>query len=188
MTMQSSNLTDHFLIAMPGLADPNFHKTVTYVCAHNEDGAMGITINRPLDLLLEEVLEQMELKASSSTIANTIVYQGGPVQTDRGFVLHNTGSSWDSSISISENIGMTTSRDVLRAIAAGDGPEDCLIALGYAGWAAGQLEEEIKQNAWISGPAKSEIIFRSPVQKRWELAARELGIDMDLISNDVGHA
>ena len=186
--MQSVNLTNHFLIAMPGLADPNFEKTVTYVCAHNEDGAMGITINRPLDLILDEVLQQMELKAKTRDIANTIVYQGGPVQIDRGFVLHNPRSSWDSSISISENINMTTSRDVLKAIADGDGPEDCLIALGYAGWAAGQLEDEIKQNAWINGPANSEIIFRTPVKKRWEMAARELGIDLDLISSDVGHA
>lgn len=186
--MQSSNLTNHFLIAMPGLVDPNFQRTVTYVCAHNEDGAMGITINRPLDLVLEEVLQQMELRASTEDIANTIVYQGGPVQTDRGFVLHNPRSSWDSSISISQDIDMTTSRDVLKAIATGNGPKDCLIALGYAGWGAGQLENEIKQNAWISGPANSEIIFRTPTHKRWEMAARELGIDMDLISSDVGHA
>ena len=122
MNMQSSNLTDNFLIAMPGLADPNFHKTVTYVCAHNEEGAMGITINRPLDLLLDEVLQQMELKAKSESIANTTIYQGGPVQIDRGFVLHNPLSSWDSSISISQQIDMTTSKDVLKAIAEGNGP------------------------------------------------------------------
>jgi putative transcriptional regulator len=186
--MQSSNLTNHFLIAMPGLADPNFEKTVTYVCAHNEDGAMGITINRPLDLVLEEVLQQMQLEATTEAIANTVVYQGGPVQIDRGFVLHNPRSGWDSSISISQHIDMTTSRDVLKAIAEGEGPEDCLIALGYSGWGAGQLENEIRQNAWLSGPANSDIIFRTPVHQRWEMAARALGVDLDLISSDVGHA
>lgn len=188
MAMQSTNLTNHFLIAMPGLADPNFHKTVTFVCAHNEEGAMGITINRPLELVLDEVFQQMEIQAIHNDIANTTVFQGGPVQIDRGFVLHNPSSNWDSSLAISEHIQMTTSRDVLQAIASGDGPDDCLVALGYAGWGAGQLENEILQNAWISGPANSDIIFKTPIEKRWQKAAQELGIDMDLISSDVGHA
>ncbi len=186
--MQASNLTDHFLIAMPGLADPNFHKTVTYVCAHNEEGAMGITINRPLDLLLTDVFEQMQLKTSDPAIGGQIIYQGGPVQTDRGFVLHNPKTDWDSSLSISEQINMTTSRDVLQAIAEGKGPDHSLIALGYAGWGAGQLEAELLQNAWISGPADADIIFNTPTEQRWERAARLLGIDIDLISTDVGHA
>jgi putative transcriptional regulator len=182
------NLTNQFLIAMPGLMDPNFHQTVTYICAHNEDGAMGIVINRPLDLALGDVLAQMELKACSDSVEKMPIYQGGPVQTDRGFVLHNPDSEWQSSINVSDEIGVTTSRDILQAIAAGRGPKESLIALGYAGWAAGQLERELKDNAWLSGPADSDIIFRMPCEKRWESAARLLGVELDKLSPDVGHA
>ena len=186
--MQSTNLTNHFLIAMPGLLDPNFYQTVTYICAHNEEGAMGIVINRPLTIDLGEVLNQMDLKPSNEQIENIPIYHGGPVQADRGFVLHRPDKEWQSSIHISQDIGMTTSRDILQAIAKGRGPEKSLIALGYAGWAAGQLETEIKENAWLSGPADSDIIFNLPYEQRWESAARLLGIDMDKLSSDVGHA
>jgi putative transcriptional regulator len=186
--MSAANLTNQFLIAMPGLMDPNFHQTVTYICAHNEDGAMGIVINRPLDLALGDVLAQMDLKACSDSVEKMPIYQGGPVQTDRGFVLHNPDSEWQSSINVSDEIGVTTSRDILQAIATGHGPKFSLIALGYAGWAAGQLEREIKDNAWLSGPADSDIIFRMPCEKRWESAASLLGVDLDRLSTDIGHA
>ena len=186
--MQCSNLTNQFLIAMPTLSDPNFYHTVTYICAHNEEGAMGIVINRPLNLLFGEVMEQMDLTASYKEIENLPVYNGGPVQIDRGFVLHDTSEEWGSSIQISDEIGMTTSRDILEAIAEGAGPSKSLIALGYAGWASGQLEEEIKENAWLSGPADSDIIFNRPYEERWSLATSLLGIDFNQISSDVGHA
>lgn len=186
--MSATNLTNQFLIAMPGLVDPNFYQTVTYVCAHNEDGAMGIVINRPLDLALGDVLSQMNLKAVKDELNSIPVYQGGPVQTDRGFVLHHPDSEWQSSINVSEEIGVTTSRDILQAIAEGRGPRYSFIALGYAGWAAGQLEQEIKENAWLSGPADTSIIFRTPSEKRWESAARMLGVDLSKLSTDVGHA
>ena len=186
--MQSTNLTNQFLIAMPGLLDPNFYQTVTYICAHNEEGAMGIVINRPLTIDLGEVLNQMNLKPCNEQIENIPIYHGGPVQADRGFVLHRPDKEWQSSIHISRDIGMTTSRDILQAIAKGRGPERSLIALGYAGWAAGQLETEIKENAWLSGPADAAIIFELPYEKRWESAARLVGIDMDKLSPDVGHA
>jgi putative transcriptional regulator len=184
----ATNLTNQFLIAMPGLMDPNFYQTVTYVCAHNEDGAMGIVINRPLDLALGDVLSQMNLKAVNSEVNSMPVYQGGPVQTDRGFVLHHPDSEWQSSINVSDEIGVTTSRDILQAIAEGRGPRYSLIALGYAGWAAGQLEQEIKENAWLSGPADTSIIFRTPSERRWESAARMLGVDLSKLSTDIGHA
>ncbi len=186
--MSTTDLTNQFLIAMPNLADPNFHHTVTYICAHNEDGAMGIVINRPMELALGDILAQMNLTARSPDTENMIIYQGGPVQTDRGFVLHLPDTSWHSSINVSDEIGVTTSRDILEAIAEGRGPADAFIALGYAGWAAGQLEQEIKENAWLSGPAGSDIIFNTPVEKRWEGAARLLGVDVDRLSSDVGHA
>lgn len=186
--MQATNLTNHFLIAMPGLADPNFHHTVTYVCAHNDEGAMGIVINRPLDLALSDVLAQMDMPAKPDALKDMAVYQGGPVQTDRGFVLHTPSLDWDSSIQISAAISVTTSRDILQALAKGNGPQHILVALGYAGWGAGQLEHEIAENAWLSGPADIDIIFTTPCEQRWEAAARLLGVDIQMLSNDVGHA
>ena len=186
--MRSSNLTNQFLIAMPSLADPNFSHTVTYICAHNEDGAMGIVINRPLDLALGEVLRQMNMASESEEVDAIPVYHGGPVQTDRGFILHHSDTEWQSSIRITEGMGIATSRDILQAIAEGKGPKDSLVALGYAGWGAGQLEDEIKDNAWLSGPADMDIIFKTPSDKRWNAAAALLGVDLDTLSNNVGHA
>ena len=186
--MQHFNLTDHFLIAMPQMDDPNFLRSVTYICAHNEDGAMGIVINRPLDMALGEVLMQMELSADSPAIADRPVYLGGPVHTDRGFVLHRPVQSWNSTIAVTAAVAVSTSRDILEAIARGQGPQDALVALGYAGWSAGQLENEIAQNAWLSGPADLDIVFKTPSELRWHSAAALLGIDLVSISHDVGHA
>lgn len=186
--MQSTDLTHQFLIAMPGLADPNFYHTVTYICAHNEEGAMGIIINRPLDLVLNEVLAQMEIPGRDDEIGQIPIFQGGPVHTDRGFVLHRPLKKWDYSIEICNEIGITTSRDILQAIASGRGPEHSLIALGYAGWGAGQLEQEIKDNAWLNAPADTSIIFKTPIENRWEAAAALAGIDLDKLSSLAGHA
>ena len=186
--MRSTNLTNQFLIAMPRLADPNFHQTVTYVCAHNEDGAMGIIINRPLALDLGEVLTQMDMATVDPKIQSIPVYQGGPVQCDRGFVIHQINSEWGSSINVSDEIGVTTSRDILKSIAEGKGPKESLIALGYAGWGAGQLEQELMENAWLSGPVDSKIIFNIPCEKRWESSAALLGVDIENLSPDIGHA
>jgi putative transcriptional regulator len=186
--MRSTNLTNQFLIAMPGLMDPNFHQTVTYICAHNEEGAMGIVINRPLNFALGEVLTQMELASSNKNIINLPVYHGGPVQTDRGFVLHTMVNDWESSIRVSDSISVTTSRDILESIAEGHGPDHALIALGYAGWAAGQLEQELKENVWLNGPAETDIIFNTPYDRRWEKSAALLGVDLGRISSDIGHA
>lgn len=186
--MQTTNLTNHFLIAMPSLADPNFYHTVTYICAHNEDGAMGIIINRPLDLSLGEVLAQMKITASSESIERMPIYQGGPVFTNRGFVLHQPLKSWDSCISITDDLGIATSRDILQSIATGTGPDKSLIALGYAGWAPGQLEQEIKDNAWLNTPADTGIIFNTPHELRWQAAAGLAGVDLEKLSIDVGHA
>ena len=186
--MRSTNLTNQFLIAMPGLQDPNFFQTVTYICEHNEHGAMGIVINRPLNLALGDVLTQMSLQPCNENIENIPVYQGGPVHTDRGFVIHRPHDKWKSSIIVSDEIGVTTSRDILQSIAEGNGPEQSFIALGFAGWGAGQLEQELMDNAWLNGPADSSIIFKTPSEKRWESSVALLGINIDNISSDVGHA
>lgn len=184
----STSLTNHFLIAMPGLQDPNFSRTVTYICEHTDQGAMGIVINRPLDVTLGELFEQLEIASAQPGVKETPVYQGGPVQTDRGFVLHSAGPAFDSTLSITPDISVTTSRDVLEAIAKGEGPAETLIALGYAGWGSGQLEQEMSANAWLSGPASGEIIFQMEPSARWMAAARLLGVDLNLLSGEAGHA
>ncbi len=183
-----SNLTNHFLIAMPGLQDSNFFHTVTYICEHNEEGAMGIVLNRPTDLQLEDILEQLEIKPQDPQQCSQPIYLGGPVQTERGFVLHTPDESWDSTSNITQEICITTSMDILRSIAEGSGPAKMLIALGYAGWAPGQLEEELGANAWLNGPADSQIIFEMPSEERWTAAAKRLGVDLNLLSGEPGHA
>lgn len=186
--MEQTNLTNQFLIAMPNLKDPNFEKTVTYICAHNEDGAMGIVINKPLEIELGEILEQMEIPANNSDASNRKIFHGGPVHTDRGFILHHATKEWDSSIIVSKEICVTTSKDILEAIAVGDGPDESLIALGYAGWGSGQLEQELMDNAWLNGPADRDIIFNTPFEKCWQSAADKMGVDVDRLSSDIGHA
>ena len=184
----TQSLTNHFLIAMPGLQDPNFSRTVTYICEHSEQGTMGIVVNRPLQLLLGEMLAQLDIEATRPETMDIPVYLGGPVQTDRGFVLHSGERAWDSTLRITPGVSVTTSKDVLEAIAQGRGPEHSLVALGYAGWSGGQLEDEISANAWLSGPANDDILFRLPSEQRWQAAARLLGIDLNLLSAEAGHA
>lgn len=187
--MAVSSLKNQFLIAMPGLEDPNFSRTVTYVCDHDERGAMGIVVNRPSELHLSDVLEHMGIENHDPWAADQIVFLGGPVQEERGFVLHMPREGgWKSSIAVTDDIGITTSRDILEAMARGEGPHRSLVALGYAGWGAGQLEDEIRQNTWLSGPAEPEILFNTPPAKRWDAAARLLGVDLSLLSTDAGHA
>ncbi|MCB1851776.1 MAG: YqgE/AlgH family protein [Gammaproteobacteria bacterium] len=183
-----SNLTNHFLIAMPGLKDGNFFHTVTYICEHNNNGAMGIVLNRPTDIQLFDLLEQLDITESAPEMGQQQIYIGGPVQTDRGFVLHTMERKWDSTVAITDQIGITTSRDILQSIATGGGPKKSLIALGYAGWAAGQLESELKANAWLNGPADLYTLFDLPSEQRWNAAARLLGVDLNLLSGETGHA
>jgi len=182
------DLTNHFLIAMPALADPNFFHTVTYLCEHNAQGAMGLVINRPLELQFQELLVHLEMETSDPDLAQLTIYQGGPVQTERGFVLHTNDGEWDASIRVTDNMVMTMSQDIIEAIALGEGPREYLIALGYAGWGDGQLEEELANNAWLNGPAEASIIFDLPVEQRWSAAATHLGVELSRLSSDVGHA
>ena len=186
--MSSDNLVNQFLIAMPSLLDPNFHQTVTYLCAHSDEGAMGLVINRPLQCELGEILAQMKLEPPDKTVRQAPVYCGGPVHADRGFVLHESDGPWESSIKVNDSLSVTTSRGILHAIAENGGPENFLVALGYAGWAAGQLEAEIKDNAWLHVAADLDIIFNIPSEQRWAAATALLGIDFNQLSAGVGHA
>lgn len=188
MTMKTSKLTDHFLIAMPSLEDGNFSQSVTYMCEHTDEGALGITINRPSEILLSEIFEQLSIEVTDESVNSIPVYIGGPVNQDRGFILHSPVGEWKSSMQVTEQIAITTSQDMLEAIARGEGPQHMLFALGYAGWGAGQLEQEMAENAWLSCPATPQIIFNTPVESRWESAAKLLGIDLQLLSNQTGHA
>ncbi len=184
----SSDLTNQILIAMPGMHDENFIHTATYICEHNKQGAMGITINRPTELQLYDILQQMDISNPSPQSGGEIIYIGGPVQPERGFVLHSDQQDWESTLHVTPQISVTTSRDILHSIITGEGPEEHLIALGYAGWGSGQLEQEIADNIWLSSPADHQILFRTPPEQRWRAAAQQLGIDLDLISTETGHA
>jgi putative transcriptional regulator len=185
---KDGTLTNHLLVAMPGLEDPHFAQTVTLICEHGEKGALGIVLNKPLAMRLSEVLSQMKLPSQSDTIGEKTVLRGGPVHQDRGFVLHRPGGSWESTHRISDNIQVTTSRDVLAAMARGEGPEDAFIALGYAQWDAGQLERELKENAWLTLPVTDEVLFALPYEDRWAAAWRSLGVDVTTVSPHAGHA
>ena len=181
-------LTNQFLIAMPGMADSNFAQTVTFIWEHNADGALGIIINRPLQMRLADVFEQLKLTATEGVAGHQSVLQGGPVQTDRGFVIHNAGDPWEHTKQVSSRIQVTTSPDILNAMARGSGPSTALVALGYAGWSAGQLENELGQNAWLTAPCDERILFALPYEQRWRAAGRLLGVDLTTMSSTVGHA
>lgn len=186
--MQSVNLTQHFLIAMPVMVDPNFSRTLTYICEHNEQGALGLVVNRPLDMTLSKLLAQVSIPITTNECALIPVHFGGPVQTDRGFVLHEPVGQWQSTLAVSSEIGLTTSKDILQAVARGEGPRQILITLGYAGWAPGQLEYELAQNAWLTVGARPDVIFELPPEQRLAAAMELLGVDYASLSENAGHA
>ncbi len=191
----SINLTNQFLIAMPGMGDGTFAGTVIYLCEHTEKGALGLVINKPIDITLKSLFEKVELSLDRDDLAEVPVYFGGPVQTERGFVLHEPlpegsaeGGPYNSSLKVEGGLEMTTSKDVLEAISSGSGPKKVLVTLGYSGWAAGQLEEEMSRNGWINVEAEPGIIFDTPVSQRYGKALSLLGIDAGMLSSDAGHA
>lgn len=187
--MQDINLTNHFLIAMPKMADPYFAKSLAYICEHNEQGALGLVINRPIDMSLNALLEQISVPITQShSSSSEVVHFGGPVQMDRGFVLHKPLGRWQSTLVVNEEMGLTTSKDILEALGAGGGPENMLITLGYSGWAPGQLEHEVAQNSWLTVQASPEVIFELPAEKRLSAAMSLLGIDFANLSEEAGHA
>jgi putative transcriptional regulator len=182
------SFNNQLLIAMPGMADPNFSTTVTLICEHNSEGALGIVINRPMGLNLGGLFAQLALPDPDVAASQIPVFEGGPVARERGFVLHKPGAKFESSVAVSPDIQLTLSRDILDAMAAGKGPSKSLVALGYAGWQPGQLEAEMLANAWLSVPATPEIIFDVPFSKRWITAANILGVDISRMSQNAGHA
>ena len=187
------NLTNHFLIAMPGMAGDTFAGTVIYLCEHTEKGALGLVINKPIDITLANLFEKVDLSLEGNDLAEQPVYFGGPVQTERGFVLHERqagdGAHYNSSLQIpGGGLEMTTSKDVLEALSNGAGPKKVLVTLGYSGWGAGQLEDEMGRNSWINVSAEPEIIFDTPVEQRYDKALSLLGIDARMLSQDAGHA
>ena len=185
---QDNYLNNQFIIAMPGLTEPDFSHTVTYLCQHNEEGALGIIINRPADMTLGEIFKQMDICVTSPIASEIIVFAGGPVQQDRGFVLHTNHGNWDVSMKVSDTISLTTSRDIIEAIATDTGPDKYLVAMGYAGWGGGQIEQEILHNSWLNTPYSQSILFESPVSQRWQQAAKEIGIDINLLTAQAGHS
>jgi putative transcriptional regulator len=184
------DLTHHFLIAMPSMADPHFSRTLTFICEHNEQGALGLVVNRPIDLTLAALFERLNLELNANALRMVPVYFGGPVQTDRGFVLHVPRGEWSSTLPVRDHIGLTTSRDILEAVGggAGAGPDKILVTLGYSGWAAGQLEHEILQNAWLTVEADEGIIFDLPAEERLPAAMELLGVSYATLADEAGHA
>jgi putative transcriptional regulator len=192
--LENINLTGHFLIAMPAMTDPFFSKSVTFICTHNQDGAMGVMINRPTDLTYESLFEKIKVELLNTSVANNAVLFGGPVQPERGFVLHEvTAGEWDSTITIAENMALTTSKDILESVAIGSGPTKMLLTLGYAGWTPGQLEQEIKENSWLSVQAKDvatlhKILYELDYDEKLGASMALLGVDPAMLSDVAGHA
>ncbi len=187
----TTSLRHRLLIAMPQLDDPHFHQTVTWIFEHDAGGAMGVIVNRPMDATLHELLAQLGIDAGGRDLSAHRVVYGGPVQAARGIVLHRTDPAlprWDHALHFEGGISIATSRDILAAIAAGEGPPASLIALGHAGWGPGQIEQELADNAWLAAPLDPAILFDLPFEQRWAAAARSIGVDLGLISQQAGHA
>jgi putative transcriptional regulator len=188
MTLAVTNLTHHFLIAMPQMSDPHFVRSLTYIAEHSAQGALGIIVNRPTELNLRTLFERIDLALTHPVVGGQPVYFGGPVQPDRGFVLHRPCGAWHSTLKIGEEAALTSSKDILQSVCNEGMPTDILVALGYAGWTAGQLEQEIAQNAWLTVPADLSIVFDLPPEERLVAAMQLLGVDFANLSDVAGHA
>ena len=184
----SHNLTGHFLIAMPSLDDGFFNQAVTYICEHDETGSFGIIINQETAFTLKQIVQEMKIEVDADYDKDQTVFIGGPVDQGRGFILHRPIGDWQSTLKVNDHMALTTSKDIIQAIANNKGPENSVVALGYAGWTAGQLDNEIASNTWLSCPADEQIIFHTPVAERWKAAAKLIGVDLSLLSSDAGHA
>lgn len=186
--MSTFDLTDHFLIAMPAMQEGFFAGTLTYICEHDENGALGLVVNRPISLTLAEMFEQIKIPLHQPSLGNMPVHVGGPVQIERGFVLHGDRQDWQSTLRINDRLALTTSKDILEALGEGRGPEDLLITLGYSGWEPGQLEHEINENIWLTVPANQHILFHLPAEERLGAAMALLGVNYSMLVEDAGHA
>jgi len=188
MSDDYTRLSRQLLVALPILSDPHFARAVTLVCQHDDEGAMGVVINRASEYTLGEVLAQMEIPSQDEDLCRQVVLSGGPVHPERGFVLHDGDGGWDSTLHIGDGLYLTTSRDVLEAVARGQGPKRAVVALGCAGWGAGQLEHELAENSWLTVPADRELLFELPLEQRWRAAAGRIGVDMSRMADYSGHA
>jgi putative transcriptional regulator len=188
MQSQPTPLANRLLIALPALSDPHFARSVTLVCQHDGEGAMGVVVNRPSEFTLGDVFEQMGIASDNGTLRQQIVLSGGPVHPERGFVLHDGGDGWDSTLAVSDRLYVTTSRDILEAMAAGTGPKHAVVALGCAGWGAGQLEQELTEDTWLSVPVDTGLLFETPIDARWQAAAGSIGVDLTQVADYSGHA
>lgn len=188
MSEPGQKFGNHLLIALPSLQDPQFARSVTLICQHDADGAMGVMLNRPSEYTVGEVLQQMGITSADAGLQAQLVLSGGPVHPDRGFVLHEGERAWESSLSVGDGLYLTTSRDVLEAMARGEGPAQALIALGCAGWGAGQLEQELVDDSWLLVPNRRDVLFQLPLPQRWQAAAGSIGIDLLNLASHSGHA
>lgn len=188
MSETPANFSSQLLIALPALDDPNFSRSVALICQHDGDGAMGVVVNRASEYTLGDVLSQMNLEVRDPALGNRIVLSGGPVHPERGFVLHDGDRTWDSTLAIGGGLSLTTSRDILEAMAEGEGPAHVVVALGCAGWGAGQLEYELGENSWLTAPADPELLFELPLEQRWLAAGGRIGIDITRVTDYSGHA
>ncbi len=188
MPALSDTLANQLLVALPALADPNFARSVALICQHDEQGAMGVMVNRASEYTLGQVLSQMGIDSDDAQLRARAVLHGGPVHQERGFVLHDGGREWDSSLEVAPGLFLTTSRDVLEAMAAGEGPPNAVVALGCAGWGAGQLEYELGENTWLTAPADPDLLFDLPLEQRWQTAAGRIGVDLFRMTDYSGHA
>lgn len=186
--MSKFDLTHHFLIAMPAMQEGFFAGTLTYICEHDENGALGLVINRPISLTLAEMFEQIKIPLHQPRLGKMPVHVGGPVQVERGFVLHDTRQDWQSTLRINDRLGLTTSKDILEALGEGRGPDNILVTLGYSGWEPGQLEHEINENIWLTVPANEHILFKLPAEERLAAAMALLGVNYSMLVEDAGHA
>lgn len=187
MSAPSLSLVNHLLVALPSLVDSSFARSVTLICQHDENGAMGVVVNQPSEYVLGEVLSQMDIVTADARLRAMPVLGGGPVHTGRGFVIHDDARGWDSRLEVGEGLYLTTSRDILEAMASGRGPRNALVMLGCAGWSAGQLERELAEDAWLAVPAAPEVLFDTPLEQRWQRAARHIGVDLLRLAGYSGH-
>lgn len=188
VSMSKFDLTNHFLIAMPAMQEGFFAGTLTYICEHDENGALGLVVNRPISLTMAEMFDQINIPLNQPALEKVPVHVGGPVQVERGFVLHDTVQDWQSTLRINARLALTTSRDILEAMAEGKGPENFLVTLGYSGWEQGQLEHEINENTWLTVPATEHILFGLPAEERLAAAMGLLGVNYSMLVEDAGHA
>ena len=191
MIAPALNLANHFLIAMPSMQDPIFGGTVVYVCEHNENGVLGVVINKPTDMTMEVLFDRIDLEVSSAAdrhLESEPIMFGGPVQDDRGFVLHTPGAHYSSSLTVTNDVAFTTSIDVLEAVARGNGPERMMVSIGYAGWSPGQLEDELARNGWLTVAADPRVVFEVPIEERYQAAIKLLGFDPLMLNSEAGHA